>query len=265
MKLWRATKPLIWAAFRTVSRINIILRKNHYRYVFILGHVRSGSSLLAHILANHQDIVGAGESHITYRTASDLPNLVLKTSELLHRPIIRETYVVDQINHPYVADDVLLSDQLYKSVILLREPVRTLKSMVSLSVWHEKQALDLYISRLESLSRYGLLLGNQALLIEYDDLVDQISTTLTALTRFLNLDSPLMETYTTHRQTGRAGWGDPSENIKSGRIVRTPDHDVTLSEETLRRARMAFQECQTQLRATVTLAFNRASWQKEAV
>ena len=58
-----------------------------YRYVFILAHMRSGSTLLAHLLASHPDFVGAGETKVCYRTPADLPQLILKTCELLHKPI----------------------------------------------------------------------------------------------------------------------------------------------------------------------------------
>ena len=157
-------KAPLWAIFRLVSRFYLVLSKREYRYVFILGHVRSGSTLLAHILANHPNFVGAGESHISYRTADDLPKLVLQTCKSLHRPILRETYVVDQINHPYVTNEVLVSGRVYKCIILIREPEATLKSIMKLLKCQEQEALDVYISRLETLTEYGVLLGKRALL-----------------------------------------------------------------------------------------------------
>ena len=250
--IWKPVRAPAWTAFRAVSRGYLALSGRDYHYVFILGHMRSGSTLLSHILASHPDIVGAGETHVTYRTPADLQNLLLKTCEFLHRPILRETYVIDQINHPFVSDDVLRSERLYKCIILLREPEATLKSMIKLGIWEEKQAVELYVSRLETLVHYGLLLGQRAFLVEYDDLVERTDQTLAALTGFLSLESPLNSDYTTHRMTGRvSGYGDPSGNIKLGRIVRTPAHDVTLSEKTVSTASRAFQECHGQLRDVI--------------
>jgi hypothetical protein len=253
MDLWNAVRPTMWAAFRAVLRLNLMLSRRKYRYVFILGHVRSGSTLLSHILASHPEFVGAGEMHISYQTPADLQKLVFKTCELLHRPFLRETYIVDQINHEYVSDDVLRSDQICKCIILIREPETALASMMNLRVWQEKQALDLYVNRLEALTRYGMLLRERALLVEYDDLIDHTDDTLTALTSFLDLELPLTSNYSTHRMTGKVpGFGDPSNNIKIGRVVRTPKHEITISNDTLIAAASAFRKCREQLLTTQT-------------
>lgn len=246
--VWRIVRAPVWAAFAAVSRLNLQLRYSHYRYIFLLGHMRSGSTLLAHVLAAHPDCIGAGESHLKYQTPSDLSKLVLKTCELLHTPILRETNIVDQINHEYVTSEVLRSERLRRCIILFREPEATLRSMMSLAIWHEKQALDLYVNRLRRLVEYGSVLGSRALPVEYDDLVEHTEETLAKLTAFLNLPSPLQPTYRTHRMTAHvAGYGDPSENIKTGRIVRTPGHEFAINEDVLETATQAFCECRRQL------------------
>lgn len=240
----------MWAAFHSISHGYLALSGHNYRYVFVLGHVRSGSSLLSHILASHPDIAGAGETHITYQTPADLQSLVLKTCELLHRPILRQTYVVDQINHSYVSDSLLQSEQPCKYIILMREPEATLKSMVSLGEWGEEQSLELYESRLNELLHYGSLLRQRAFLVEYDDLLDRADHTLADLTNYLGLELPLAANYETHRMTGRVkGNGDPSNNIRLGRIVRTPAHHVTLRSSTVSTANAMFAKCRKQLRA----------------
>lgn len=240
----------LWIAFRLLSRTYLTLSRREYRYVYVLGHMRSGSTLLAHILANHSDFAGAGEMHISYRTAADLKCLVLKTCEFLHRPILRKKYIIDQINHDYLTNEVLNSEKLHKCIILLRKPEATLKSMMKLSVWQEKDALEYYVKRLQTLTRYGLLLRERAMLVEYDDLIDHTDQTLSALTRFLGLDTPLTPNYATHRMTGRvAGYGDPSSNIKTGRIIRTPNYQLKISEDTLTAATRVFHKCRVQLQA----------------
>lgn len=257
MDLRSLIKPPMWAAFHAASRVGLMLRNHKYRYVFILGHIRSGSTLLAHILANHADMIGAGETHIVYKTPADLQKLVLQTCDFLHRPILREKYVVDQINHDYVADEVLLSQRVHRCVILIREPDATLKSMAALksmkhAPWQEAQGLKNYVSRLETLTRYGMVLRERALAVEYDDLIDHSAETLARITEFLGLMSPLVANYATNRMTGRvAGIGDPSNNIKAGRVTRTPKHEIPLSAETLSIASAAYLECQGQLQRLV--------------
>ena len=255
MALWKIVRPAAWAGFRSVSRLYLALSGRKYRYVFILGHMRSGSTLLAHILASHPDFAGAGETHISYRTPADLPKLVFKTCELLHKPILRQTYIVDQINHPYVTDEVLRSNHVHKCIILLREPAATLKSLMAMLKCDEKDALEVYLTRLETLAHYGTLLGGRAMLVEYDNFIDHGEETLAALTGFIGLDSPLAPDYSTHRMTGRVGGnGDPSVNIKAGRIIRTPGHKVTLSAATIGAATRAFEKCRSQLHNVTPLA-----------
>jgi hypothetical protein len=256
--MWKIARPAAWAGFRTVARTYLMLRRREYRYVFILGHMRSGSTLLAHILASHPDFVSAGETHTAYRAPADLPKLVLNTSELLRRPILRESYIVDQINHEYVSDEVLRSEQLYKCLILIREPGATLRSMMDLLKCDEKKSLDLYTNRLALLTSYGLLLGGRAMLVNYNDLVDRTNETLAALTYFFELDLPLSPNYVTHRMTARIpGFGDPSNNIKSGRIVRTPARDsLAISNETLSAGLAAFCKCRARLHSIVSQAID---------
>jgi hypothetical protein len=250
MDLLQVVRPPMRATFRALCSLNLRLSQRKYRYVFILGHIRSGSTLLAHILANHPNIVGAGEMHVSYKSPADLPKLVIKTCEFLRRPILYEAYIVDQINHPYVSDDVLLSNDVFKSIILIREPKRALASIMKLLKCPESQAVEAYVSRLETLTRYGLLLRNRALLVEYDNLVNNGGDMLAVITSFLDLNSPLVESYATHRMTGRViGYGDPSENIKIGHIVRTANHEASLSEDALTTAARAFGQCQSQLSA----------------
>lgn len=248
MNFWKSVRPLAWDAFRVTSRTYLRFSGRQYRYVFILGHMRSGSTLLAHILASHPDFVGAGESHISYHTSADLPTLVVKTGEFLHRPIIRKSFVVDQINHEYVSDNVLRSRELYRCVLLIREPEATLKSMVSMLKCPEEEALRLYDNRLKALTQYGWLLRERGFLVEYNDLIDRPEEVLGKVTRFLDLKLPLSQHYMTHRMTGRvAGYGDPSNNISTGNIIRTPLHAVTISEGALIDATRAYLGCREQL------------------
>jgi hypothetical protein len=253
MNLHRALKQTAWTAFRGVSRLSLALRPGGYRYIFILGHVRSGSTLLSHILASHPDVVGAGETHTSYSAPADLRNLVLNTCELLHRPILKERYIVDQINHDYVADDVLRSEVITKCIVLLREPKATLQSMASLKLWPERQALDLYTDSLNRLTHYSTILRQRALLVEYDDLVDKADITLGNITEFLGLSPPLTQNYATHRMTARIdGFGDPSPNIKKGEIVRTPRHKIEIRSDIIATATDCYNNCRPKILSHVS-------------
>jgi hypothetical protein len=133
---------------------------------------------------------------------------------------------------------------------LVREPEATLKSTMDMLKCREQEALQVYVKRLGELSQYGRLLGNRAMLMRYDDLVDRSQEALAELTYFLGLASPLTPTYTTHRMTARAvGNGDPSDNIKAGRIIRTGRHGIPISDDALDAAMQAYHNCQAELYA----------------
>jgi hypothetical protein len=239
-------KNVARAAFRKAAQVHNALQRREYRYVFILGHMRSGSTVLAHILTSHPNFVGAGETHTDYKTSSDLPKLIPKTCELLRKIELGiAPYVVDQINHSYVTDEVLGSSSIYKCVIIIRAPEGALKSLIALFGWNEGMALECYVERLTQISRYGGNLRDRAMLVEYDDLVDKTEETLALLTQFFDVAPPLTSNYSKSKVTGKMG--DPSKNIFSGRIIRTRGHENNLSAEVMTNANAAFHKCRREL------------------
>ncbi len=54
-----------------------------YKILFLLSHMRSGSSLLSHILVTNPEIAGFGETHIKYSVEDDFEKLILKINELV--------------------------------------------------------------------------------------------------------------------------------------------------------------------------------------
>jgi hypothetical protein len=233
-------KKPVFAAYRKVIQLNLALHGREYRYVFVLAHMRSGSTLLSHILASHPKFVHAGESYITYRTSADLPNLAIETCRRLRKIYLAAVYVTDKIVYDgFMTDEVLKSPLVHKCVIQIRSPESALQSMIDHYGWQEKLALDVYISRLDSLVRHGLILRDRALLIEYDDLVGRTERTLAKLTSFFGEPLPFEQNYKTNRMTGRLV-GDNSINIWAGRIIRTQPHKIDISSAALVQASTAF-------------------------
>lgn len=246
--LKKALKP----AFHGAINLNVALSGDKYRYVFVLAHMRSGSTLLSHILASNPKFAHAGKSYVRYRSSKDFKKLIVETCRRLHKIRLRATYVVDQINWSVcLTNEIFELPLIEKCVILIREPEATLKSCMvtaaapGLPGMQEKEALDYYINRLAELSQYGTVLGKRALLVEYDNLVDRPEKTLATLTAFFGVDQAFSVNYRTHRMTGQDG--DPSKNIQLGRIIRTQSHDVDISPDVLSRARMAFENCRRHL------------------
>jgi hypothetical protein len=109
----------------------------------------------------------------------------------------------------------------------------------------EADAVDYYIDRLAALAAYGRILGQRAILVEYDDLVDHTEQTLAALTKFFAIRVPFAPSYAERRTTGQSG--DSSGNIHAGRIIRTPSHGVEIGADSLARASKAFLQCKQEL------------------
>jgi len=239
-------KSPILKLFHATVRANLVLRPRDYQYVFVLAHMRSGSTVLSHILVSHPGFDGAGETHTFYKTPEDMGKLVPRTCELLRKLQVSSKYVVDKITmDQYLSDEILALLPIYKGIILFREPEAALKSIVDFFKWPQEMALDHYVTRLATLARYGRVLCNRAMVVEYDELIEQPREVLTALTRFFDIDPPFKEVYAKTKVTGKMG--DPSSNILTGKIVRTPEHKLQINTDVLAEAVRAVQKCRHEL------------------
>ena len=121
---------------------------------------------------------------------------------------------------------------------MIRAPEGSLQSLISQYGTQyrvdEKVALREYVNRLATLARYGAILRQRAILVEYDDLVDRTDDTLNSLTRFLGASPSFTPNYATHKGTGKLG--DDSENIFAGRVIRTHRHENRISTEIVKRS-----------------------------
>ena len=213
----------------------VMFRAEPYKFIFILSHMRSGSSLLANILSYHREILGYGETHIQYATEFDLNKLVskvyYKTQNIRRLQDIKKLrmehkYILDKalFNKIFLDEQLLTSEKIY-SIFLIRDPERTMASILDLKPhWSEEKVLIYYLDRLSTLEKYAKLINNKerSLLITYDQLLNQTDLVFDALKKVLGTQSEFSEEYKVTNKTGIAGIGDSKENIKAGRIVRNP-------------------------------------------
>jgi hypothetical protein len=244
-------KKALRPAFHRAIRLTASLTEHRYSYVLVLAHMRSGSTLLSHIIGSHPQFCYGGETYRNYRTAADLPNLVIEACQRLHKVWLNVTYIVGQINHAIISEETLKSPRIYKCVILIRSPEATIKSRVAtpyapgMPGMAEKEALEYYVKRLSDLVGYARVLKEQALFLEYADLQDHAEETVAALTSFFGVTCPFKTRYEMFRMTG--GHGDPSGNIRAGRIIQPKPHEVAISDDSITRASIAYEECRKQL------------------
>ena len=195
--------------------------------VLIMGHMRSGSTLLLHILLTNPRLIGCGERNAAYSSHLDLDKLEIAARIAQRAPFRRVRYAVDQINHDqFTPSHDFLKDERVLLIFMIRDPPSTIHSILELTrtfyggAWTVAETIDYYCRRLRTLTEYAVdLEGKQkAMALNYEALVDDTPTVLQGLQTFLGLDAKLREQYEIQRFTGKRG--DPSEKIRAGRIVR---------------------------------------------
>lgn len=226
----------------------IKFRKQPYKILFLLSHMRSGSSLLTHILNSNPDIIGYGETHLNYSSELDLKTLMFKVYWHIRDYNMQHKYVLDKVlhDHKFLQEDFLTSNNIY-TIFLIREPQRTLASILDIKPHlTEEKAFDYYVQRLSTLERYAKLINSKdhSVLINYDQLVKQPDSVLLALRDFLGTKEDFSVKYKVLRTTGLRGIGDSSDNIKSGRIIKNPRKlDIKISQELVDKAMQSFHQC----------------------
>ncbi|MDJ0842485.1 MAG: sulfotransferase domain-containing protein [Acidobacteriota bacterium] len=212
-----------------------LLRRRPPTTIILAAHMRSGSTLLAHLLMSHPQILGAGERNKIYRTVEDFTDLALDIYR--ENRLIRgqPMYVMDQVNHTrFLPEPELLNRPEVKLVMLVRRPEPTVQSMVRTfqpiyGDWPQDRAIAAYEERLQALIDYAEILNRDWFFTTYDELVNDTNRVLEDLTRFLDLSTPLSEEYRTWPFTGRRG--DPSPNIQAGKILRRQEEAEPLPPE----------------------------------
>ena len=206
-----------WLRRAAVGYLGLLERRRFAsrKIVWLLGHMRSGSTLLMHLLSSHPQILGAGERNAPYSSERDLRRLAVDAAYTRRQFFRHHAYVVDQINHNrfLTAVDLLDHPQVYR-IFLVREPRGALASMVEvLGRFYGmtlEEAVDYYLERLSALAGYAQSAAekSRSFFLTYDELVKRPRPVLRRLQSFLLLATPLPETYRLFEFTG--GRGDPS-------------------------------------------------------
>lgn len=210
------------------------LLHKHDKYIFIVGHMRSGSTLLSHILISSKEVYGTGETNRVYHNIEDLKKLSLMNRVYDPTKIFSGKFFLDQINHNHMLPDIdSLSSFDIKFIFLYREPHDTITSILNLSrdfyedKWSQQMAEDYYISRLDHMKNILKIQVQKSnfILLSYDELVNQSDQSLYGISQFLELENVLKSTYKRFAFTGKRG--DPSKKIHSGDIVRKKNKNIS--------------------------------------
>ena len=227
------------------------------RYVFLISHMRSYSSLLGHILGSNPQIAGYAETHHSYRSDLDLVELALKIYHTNNRSLDGDILFDKVLHGQYEFSDRFLGRDDVSLLFAIREPVATVRSTVAMARRRKKpdwkgdvqKVSDYYMRRLDQMVHLaGRQPAHSAFLVA-DDLIHRTSDVLASLTEFLDLRVPLTSEYQTFEYTGKPIYGDPGAHIKAGSVVRDRDDhsEVEVDEEIQRRLKQAYEEAVQEL------------------
>jgi len=198
-------------------------------YVLVLSHMRSFSSMLCHVLGSHEEIAGYAEMHQGYEGPIDFLRMRARVSRSLDGRLDGRL-VLDKVLHPrHVVTAQIADRQDVHTIFLVREPPATIASLVSMGAKFDDTmaryadpavAAEYYARRIASLVELARAMQSQALFVTAESVVADTDAALAAITAYLGLGRPLEPTYKTFKHTGKSGFGDFSDRIKSGRIDR---------------------------------------------
>ena len=243
------------------SPYEVAFRSQPFRILLILSHMRSGSSLLTHILSSNPEVIGYGETDIKYYSDADIKELICrvytKTSanftplKIFEAFKMDHTYVLDKLLHGNLQNQEILKSDLVYPIVLLREPERTLQSILDLrKEWTEERALSYYTGRLKSSIDYvkSSPASKPFFFVTYQQIVHETESVLCALKNFLETKHEFSEQYLIQKTTGQPWIGDPVGHIKAGKIVREARPlETHVSPEVIERARQEFERAVQEL------------------
>ncbi len=206
-------------------------RSHPLKYLFVLSPMRSGSSLLVHLLNSNSEIEGFGESHCAYSNCQDLEHLIYRTAVIQNSFDFKNaSYVMDKIVRNHDISEEILKDKNTKFIFLLRDPEASFKSVAQLGknypLLQEYNYFDhwfeYYQERLNFLQKTAQTIDDKhrCLFIQYEALLYQTEVSLQRFQSFLDTKTAFFEEYKVSKTTGSLRYGDPSNVLKSGKILR---------------------------------------------
>ena len=197
-----------------------------HRVIFVLGHMRCGSTALANILCSRADISGYGETHIRYDHRRALGTLAInQLRRKAWRP--RAKYLFDKILHSRYDADPAPDFFEASAIFIVREPVATVRSIRKLfqaigsaEYATDSLAADYYERRLEQLlTNWSQFPADRRIGLSFDQLTSDPDTTLAAISSRLRLTPPLANRYNVPIKADTPGAGDPLSAHRFNSIV----------------------------------------------
>lgn len=209
----------------TSAALRLLPQCRFDKALFVLGHMRCGSTALAQILCDHPAISGYGEAHLRYDSEASLGKLALS---LVRRKAFRPSapHLFDKVLHDRY--DRVVDPGFYSSraIFLIRPPLETIASIRRLfatlgSPEYSSDAIaaDYYETRLETLARnWDRFPAECRIGMTYANLTADPDRHLQRISLLLGLEPALENRYRPSRRNSRHGVGDPLGAHRHDRI-----------------------------------------------
>ncbi|MGL6042490.1 MAG: sulfotransferase [Sandaracinobacteroides sp.] len=193
--------------------------------LFILGHMRCGSTALSNILVSRPEVSGYGEAHVTYGSRAALGQLALNQlrrggfkagARLLFDKILHDRYDAAADPGFFAARAVFVARAPEDAILSIRTLFETLEAREYAS---DAAAADYLAARMETLlALWQRFPPDRRLAFTHAAVIADPDAAVARLSRFGGFDPPLANSYSAAARKG-AGAGDPINAHRFSKIM----------------------------------------------
>ena len=201
----------------------ILLPKTH---IFLLSHMRAYTSLFGHIMGSNPAICGYYEMHIGYHSwKSPIRQKLLYFKQEEPKPGF--SCMFDKVLHNEHAVSLnVLNSRRVKTIFSLRQPQDVIPSILKLysdidpshEFNSEAFATRYYIQRLAMLETIAESMQRDFFYFDAEAIKRRSDECLGSLSDWLQLRTPLSESYSLQQHTSKERYGDSSAALRAGHI-----------------------------------------------
>jgi len=206
--------------------------KNKKEIVFIIGHMRSGSSLVSHIIFSNSAVIGYGETHNKYEDVTDFGAVAARICRKTRQMPLGKRYFLDKVLHKeHIKDNKIMNHDAVSIVFITRRPDHAMSSIVeNTPISDPKEAYDHYVGQVKYISKLSRTTSKDKWIhVSHEDLIKNTASTFNLIEDLMDLPENLSESYEITKFTGKSPIGDPGPNISKGRIKRDINYDTNSS------------------------------------
>ena len=257
MKARRLAKRFIGGLIERAGRVT------YDNCIFILAHMRCGSTALSNIICSRPDVNGYGEAHIRYSVPGALGRLAL--NHVVRDGWSRQApYMFDKVLHSRLDTGAPPEFFTSRAIFVLREPEPTIRSICNLyekigrAEFRSKEAAaHYYVARVEALAGlWDRFPADRRIGMTHKGLMHDPERALAAISHHLGFAPPLANRYESRAASRKGGGGDPLVSGRHERIEPAllrpsrPVETLSIPAELAHAAEARFDELRTRIAAS---------------